>query len=176
MVKKRFCHTCGDRLTEKWVEGRNRPFCENCRLPIYENPVPATCLVVADNNDRVILVRRSVEPKKGFWCLPGGFIELGESPDHAALRELEEETGLEGKIERLLGVTHTPSEAYQTILMVGYLVRSFSGTPEAGDDASDIAFFTGDNLPDVAFRSHIKFLRMYYSSFSNQQIKLPLLS
>ena len=86
MRKKTFCHYCGTRLTEKICEGSLRLFCEHCDEPIYENPIPATCLVVVDNSDRVLLVKRSVEPKKGFWCLPGGFMELGESPEKAIER------------------------------------------------------------------------------------------
>ena len=139
-----------------------RLFCEQCNEPLYENPVPATCLVVVDAGDRVLLVKRSVEPKKGHWCLPGGYIELGEKPDRSALRELEEETGLSGRIERLLGVTSTPSAAYDTVLMVGYLVKRYTGVLKAGDDASDVSYFQKNELPEIAFESHRKFVRKYY--------------
>ena len=104
MRKKKYCHYCGTRLTQKLWEGNIRLFCEQCNAPLYENPVPATCLVVIDNKERVLLVKRNVAPKQGFWCLPGGFMELNETPEKAALRELEEETALAGKIGMLLGV------------------------------------------------------------------------
>ena len=166
MRKKTFCPYCGTRLTEKICEGSPRLFCEHCDEPIYENPIPASCLVVVDNMNRVLLVKRSVEPKKGFWCLPGGFMELGESPEKAALRELEEETGLSGRIEMLLGVSSNPSAQYHTVLMVGYLIRQYTGTLIAGDDADDAAYFHYDELPEIAFESHERFIRMYYASFT----------
>ena len=162
MRKKAFCHFCGTRLTKKFVEGDLRLFCEHCNEPLYENPVPATCLVVVDAGDRVLLVKRSVAPKKGHWCLPGGYIELGEKPDRSALRELEEETGLSGRIEMLLGVTSSPSAEYDTVLMAGYLVKRYTGVLKAGDDASDASYFRKDELPEIAFESHRKFVRKYY--------------
>lgn len=167
MREKTFCHYCGTRLTEKICEGSLRLFCEHCDEPIYENPIPATCLVVVDNSDRVLLVKRSVEPKKGFWCLPGGFMELGESPEKAALRELKEETGLSGRIEMLLGVSSNPSALYHTVLMVGYLIRQYNGTLMAGDDADDAVYFHYAELPEIAFESHARFIRMYYASFES---------
>jgi ADP-ribose pyrophosphatase YjhB (NUDIX family) len=166
MRKKSYCLYCGNGLAKKFVEGALRLFCEHCNEPIYENPIPATCLVVVDNRDRVLLVKRSVEPKKGSWCLPGGFMELGESPEKAALRELKEETGLSGRIEMLLGVSSNPSSLYHTVLMVGYLVRHYSGTLIAGDDADDAACFHYAELPEIAFESHERFIRIYYAAYA----------
>jgi len=163
MRKKNFCHYCGTGLSEKFCEGRLRFFCEHCNEPLYENPIPAACLVVVDKRERVLLVKRSVVPQKGLWCLPGGFMELGEAPEQAALRELKEETGLSGQIDMLLGISSNPSTLYHSVLMVGYLVKSFSGTLIAGDDADDAGYFHYHDLPDIAFESHKSFIRMYYA-------------
>jgi ADP-ribose pyrophosphatase YjhB (NUDIX family) len=92
-------------------------------------------------------------------------MELGETPEQAALRELEEETGLSGKIDMLLGVTANQSSQYETVLMVGYLVKDYSGAPIAGDDASDAAYFHIDELPEIAFESHKKFIRASFKTF-----------
>jgi len=167
MRKKNYCYYCGNGLIEKFVEGARRPFCEQCSQPIYENPIPASCLVVVDDLNRVLLVKRSVEPKIGFWCLPGGFMELNETPEQAALRELEEETGLVGKIEVLLGLYATPSALYHTILMLGYLIKSYTGTLVAGDDAMDAAWFLFDELPEIAFESHLNFIRIYNAGYAD---------
>ncbi|MCP4749018.1 MAG: NUDIX hydrolase [Desulfobacteraceae bacterium] len=158
MEQKKFCHFCGNSLTRKHTEGRQRPYCNHCSRPIYENPVPATCLVVVNPSNEILLVKRSVEPQKGQWCLPGGFMELGESPSHGALRELKEETGLTGQIKSLLGVSSSASMQYHSILMIGYLITSFKGRPEAGDDADAIGWFAFDRLPPVAFSSHQDFI------------------
>lgn len=159
-AKKTICHFCGTKLTRKHIEGLNRLYCDRCAEPIYENPIPATCLVVCDDRKQLLLVKRRVDPKKGYWCLPGGFIELGETPEEAALRELSEETGLCGRIDRLLGVSTNPGTFYHTILMVAYLVTHTSGTLRPGDDALDAAYFALTRLPQIAFASHQKFIEL----------------
>ena len=150
-------------MTQRFIEGRQRLYCPACSRPIYENPVPATCTVVVVRG-RVLLVKRSVAPKIGEWCLPGGFIELGESPERGALRELTEETGLSGAIEALLGVRATPSAQYHSVLMVGYSVTDIRGSVRPGDDASEVRWFPLDELPPIAFDSHRHFLGLYSSN------------
>ncbi len=160
--RKQFCPYCSARLEERLWEGQKRPYCETCASAIYENPVPAACLVVVDESNRIALVKRSVEPKKGYWCLPGGFMELGESPEQAALRELKEETGLDGEINRLLGVMATPNAQYHTVLMIAYLVRHYKGYLVAGDDASEADWFPHQDLPEIAFTSHSHYIGVYF--------------
>lgn len=141
-----------------------RLYCTGCVRPLYENPIPATCLVVINDEDQVLLVKRNVAPKRGMWCLPGGFIELGEGPEKGALRELAEETGLKGHDPILLGVRTTPSAEYHSVLMVGYLVRKFQGIAIAGDDAADARWYCREKLPPIAFDSHLHFLNQYWAS------------
>lgn len=164
MPDKKFCHFCGTPLIRRFAEGADRLYCTSCDQPLYENPIPATALVVVDELQRILLVKRDVEPKKGWWCLPGGFMELGETSENAALRELKEETGLEGKIDRLLGVFANDHAQYHTILIVGYLVLDYRGRAEAGDDAADLRFFEKDAWPPIAFDSHRYMIEQYYAS------------
>ncbi len=91
-------------------------------------------------------------------------MEIDETSEKAALRELSEETGLTGKINTLIGVTSTSSKMYNAIIMVGYLVTGFKGNLIAGDDASDAAFFRLNQMPEIAFDSHKKFIRISYST------------
>jgi ADP-ribose pyrophosphatase YjhB (NUDIX family) len=163
-----FCHYCSNRLTTKTLDGTERLFCPACGTPIYRNPVPANCVVVVDPNDQLLLVKRNVEPKIGHWCLPGGFMELHEGPEASALRELREETGLVGEEVCLLGVTTSPSSHYDTILMIGYLVNQFSGDILAGDDASDVRWFSLDQLPEITFDSHIRFVQQVKALIKNE--------
>ncbi|GBC59803.1 hypothetical protein DENIS_0744 [Desulfonema ishimotonii] len=162
MEQKLFCHFCGHTLTDRYWEGRTRRFCERCDRPIYENPVPAACLILLDEADRLLLVRRSIEPKLGWWCLPGGFMEMGETPEQTALRELKEETGLEGHIDHIVGAASNASRLYGTVALFCYCVRKYSGDPVAGDDAAAVHFFHRGRLPEIAFESHIKFINAFY--------------
>ncbi len=68
------CHFCGGLLDRRVIEGRLRLYCQACSRPIYENPLPATCMVVINGTDQVLLVKRKVDPRKGQWCLPGGWL------------------------------------------------------------------------------------------------------
>ena len=161
-----FCHRCSGPLNRRHIEGRMRLFCRVCRAPVYQNPVPAARTVVVDDRNRILLVKRGIAPKQGMWCLPGGFVECGETPEQAAVRELKEETGLTGRIHTLIGVTTSPGTLYESILMIGYLVTQFSGSATAGDDASDVSFFENGQLPDIAFESHQSFIRLYGSTLA----------
>jgi 8-oxo-dGTP diphosphatase len=163
MQQKSHCHFCGSSLDEIMFEGRLRLFCQECRAPIYENPVPATCVITTSRENRVLLVKRSVDPRLGFWCLPGGFIELGETPESAATRELLEETGLCATGMQLLGATSSSSDQYHTVLLLCYRATGYRGTLEAGDDASAAAFFPTSKLPEIAFDSHQRFIRDFSS-------------
>ncbi|MCP4219819.1 MAG: thiamine phosphate synthase [bacterium] len=158
MEKKQFCHFCGANLVEKFFEGRERKYCESCDLPIYENPVPATAAVVPNKAGDILLVKRKVEPKIGQWCLPGGFLELGERPEEGCLRELHEETGLSGEVSLLLGNEPGKHPAYHSVLVMGYAVENVSGEIQAGDDCDEAQFFPRNALPPVAFRSHREIL------------------
>ncbi len=166
--EKKFCHFCGGILSKKFFEGRLRLFCERCGSPIYENPVPASCVIAADKNDRILLVKRSVAPREGMWCLPGGFMETDETPEEAALREFHEETGLTGKIKKLLGIVTHKSERYGSILVAGFIAENLGGKITPGDDASDAEFFAMDEMPEIAFDSHLYFIRIFYSAYSSK--------
>ena len=174
MREKRFCPYCGGPLADRHIEGRIRRHCETCRTTVYENPVPASCTVVVNEKEQLLLARRSVEPKIGEWCLPGGFVELGESPEETALRELQEETGLSGKISLLLGAAVDPHPDYHTVLITSYLVRSFRGKLDPGDDVSEAVFFSPDALPSIAFKTHRHFIRHYFSVYARLNPKTKL--
>ncbi len=171
---KRFCPRCGQPLQDRLWEGALRRFCRRCGQPVYENPVPAACVVVPDDAGRILLVRRGVAPQKGLWCLPGGFVELGEAPETAALRELKEEAGLKGRIECLLGLRSTPSRLYHTILLAAYLVRTEGQTPVAGDDATAARWFAPADLPAIAFDSHRAIIQHFLDGLYRNTVDSPM--
>jgi thiamine-phosphate diphosphorylase len=174
MNTKRFCHFCGSQLTDKFIESRTRLFCRDCNRPIYENPIPATAAVVFNKNHEVLLVKRNIEPKAGQWCLPGGFLELDEPPENGCLRELKEETGLEGEIHRWAGNVLSESPIYKSVLVMGYCIKNIHGPLIAGDDCDEVAFFKPETMPPIAFQSHRKIFENAVKAETGKQRLMPL--
>ena len=149
----RFCPLCGASVELQNKEGRNRPICATCGHIIYVNPIPAAALVVFDG-EKVLLTLRDVEPHKGEWCLPGGFIEWGESPEEGARRELFEETGITAGDLSLVGAYSSISGTRRHVLLVAYKALSWTGEAFAGDDASEVRWYNLNEIPPLAFRVH----------------------
>ncbi|HEV8358901.1 MAG TPA: NUDIX hydrolase [Candidatus Thermoplasmatota archaeon] len=101
--------------------------------------------------DGVLLVRRAREPFADTWALPGGFVEYGEAPEAAVVRELKEETGLEGRVRSLLGVYGDPSRDPRGHTVSIVYVVDAHGAPRAGDDAAEARSWPWDSLPRLAF-------------------------
>jgi 8-oxo-dGTP diphosphatase len=152
--EKRFCPWCGNRLEKIVHDHRIRLFCAACSKPLYENPLPATAAVVLSADDHLLLVKRGMEPEKGEWCLPGGFVESDETPAQGVIRELQEETGLIGTVEQLIDCVYEVNSLYGPVIIIGYQITSQSGILMAGDDAVAAQYFPLTDLPHVAFASH----------------------
>ena len=104
---------------------------------------------------RVLLVRRRWEPRVGSWCLPAGFMEAGETPEQTAVRELHEETGVIAQLTGLLGVYAGFDDPRVRAVLILYTGLATGGEERAGDDATELAWFPLDALPDdLAFASH----------------------
>lgn len=99
--------------------------------------------VVFDAEGRLLLIRRANEPFKGRYALPGGFVDAGETVEQAALRELREETGVIGKIDKLIGVYSDPKrDPRGPTVSVSFLVTPATSLAAAADDAADAEFVT----------------------------------
>lgn len=153
-MKARFCSQCGEEVIVRDDEGREREVCPSCETVFYRNPVPVVASVVLDHERRVLLVRRGQEPHAGMWCLPIGFAELGETIHEAALRELREEAGIEGRVIALLDADSFESGHYGDLLIVSFEVAKSGGMETPGDDAVDVRYFPLDSLPPLAFASN----------------------
>lgn len=152
MEEYKYCPICGNILKVGIFNGKERKHCPHCAFINYKNPLPSVG-AIAVKEDKVLLIKRGIEPGKGIWAPPSGFVELGETPEKAVLRELKEETGMSGEVERLLGVYRESAKIYGDILVIMYLVKLNGGTLIAGDDAQDAKFFDITKLPDLRFNS-----------------------
>jgi 8-oxo-dGTP diphosphatase len=99
--------------------------------------------------DKVLLIRRGTEPQKGFWSLPGGRVQMGESIRHAALRELKEETNLEGKFEEMMGWVDLLIDEHHYVIVNLRCSVSNASSLKAGDDAKEAKFFKLEELHDL---------------------------
>jgi 8-oxo-dGTP diphosphatase len=156
-----YCPICGNRLIVAHDGEKDRPHCPGCRRFYYRNPVPAACCFVRRGEDELLFTQRAVEPCRGQWSLPGGFVEVGETTEEAALRELYEETGLRGLQIRLLGVNTKASPISGAILVVAYVVDAFEGELRPDTDAMDAQFFKRHERPPLAFSVHRDLLALY---------------
>jgi len=149
-----YCWSCGTPATQRVIDGRERKVCPGCQTVLYENPAPTTAALVLNSQRELLLVRRAVEPSEGEWCLPGGFMELGETPEQGVLRELKEETNLEGIVSDLIGLSPSLHGYWGDVVVIGYHVQVNGGTPAPGDDAREARYFPLDRTPPLAFRTH----------------------
>lgn len=138
-----YCPVCGSKLKEKIINDKKRKYCPQCGFIYYKNPGPTVCGIVK-NRDRLLLIKRGIPPHVGEWAFPCGFIEYGETVEEACLRELREETGVEGRIESLLSVKSVDTLEYGSILIINYAVTTRDESLVAGDDAVGARYFTID--------------------------------
>jgi 8-oxo-dGTP diphosphatase len=156
-----YCPWCASKLVESTLDGKKRRHCPNCDFVHYKNPVPACGAFIVDNN-KVLLTRRRYPPREGYWSFPAGFMEWGETPAQCCQREVKEETGLDVAVENLFKVYSGSDDPRTRAILIMYIVRVIGGEAEAGDDASELKYFSLDSLPkNLAFESHVRALREY---------------
>lgn len=150
----KFCPVCGGRLVVV-AQQHAHPKCTACGFTFYQNAKPTTGAFIFNTTGELLLVKRAVEPEKGKWDIPGGFMEEWETPEECIGRELKEELGITITNIRLLGVYHDSYEEdyeYAT-LNIAYAVDAASGEMIPNDDVSDFVWFALDRLPwdEIAF-------------------------
>ncbi|MCA1711487.1 MAG: NUDIX domain-containing protein [Actinobacteria bacterium] len=141
-----FCPRCGGPL----ATGQRPQLCTRCGLPHHRDPKVGVGVVLRDDQGRLLLVQRDVDPERGRWALPAGFMDADETPQQAAARECREETGLDVEVGELIGLY--PAGA-GTAFFLAFSASLRGGTLQAADDVSAAAFFGPDELPPLAFAS-----------------------
>jgi len=167
-MKYLYCFRCGAKVDYLEIESKMRAFCRECNLILYENPIP-TVVALVSSGDKILLVKRGIEPGKGGWSLPGGFIEMEETPIDAVLRELCEETNLKGKSAKLIDVIYHKSKMYSSILLICYeveVVDFYDMKP--GDDSIDVGLFEYKTRPELVFEPHEEILNRWWGEKKKQ--------
>lgn len=112
-------------------------------------PFVTDAVIVRDG--RIVLIRRGAEPFKGKWALPGGFAEAEETAEQCCAREAREETGLEVRVERLVGVFSEPGRDPRGTIAGVYLCKVIGGELKGGTDAAEAKWFGLEELPELGF-------------------------
>ncbi|MGH9331865.1 MAG: NUDIX hydrolase [Vicinamibacterales bacterium] len=184
-VQYRFCPVCASALEKRLLKPGDpeRLVCSACGFVFYLDPKvavgtiiridasiplaagPSTPLGATAPSDRVVLVRRAIEPGYGRWVFPGGYVDRGEPIEIAAVREAREESGLEVRLE---GLVNLYSYAGRAPLIIVYAATAFGGTLCADDECSEARLFGMDEIPwdELAFRSTREALRDYFTGRS----------
>ena len=155
-----FCLYCGSKVVRKLEDGILRDFCQNCDIFFYENPLPVVSTILISER-RILLVKRGKKPYQGMWCPPTGFAEAGERIEDAALRELEEETGVKGNVLSLIDVDSCRNYFYGDLLFITFEVEQSGGVLSPGGDTIDAKYFAIETIPKLAFRSNTRAVNTY---------------
>lgn len=133
------------------------------------NPFPTVDIVIYDDKRGIVLVERKFEPLG--WALPGGFVDYGESVEHAAVREAKEETCLDVELEELLGVYSDPArDPRKHTMSVVFTAKALNTADLAGaDDAADARFFSLTALPEPLAFDHAKIIADFVELLDKKQ-------
>ena len=154
--KFRYCPYCASSIVEETRFNAVRPVCSACGFVQFHDPKVAVIALVVHGR-RVLLIQRAVDPAKGKWSLPGGYMDAGEMPQEALRRELQEEVGLSVKIGKLIEIFPMVNDEGERIGIVLAFDAAPSGSPDipfVADDAQDAGWFCIEEIPsDLAFES-----------------------
>ncbi len=168
----KFCSNCGSGVSLKIPSGddRERHICNQCDTIHYHNPkIVAGCLPTYE--DKVLLCRRAIEPRHGFWTLPAGFMENGESTEEGALRECWEEARAELNLHGLYTMYSLPQINQVYLLFKGEL-KNLEFSP--GPESLEVDLFSEAQIPwdEIAFPVIKKTLRHYFNDISKGRFPL----
>ena len=153
------CGYCGVRFADSsWPRK-----CGACGRTTFRNPAPVA-VVLAPVDDGLLVVQRAIEPARGKWALPGGYIDYGESWQVAAVRELREETGVVSDPERArIEAVHSPPGGRQVLLFVRVAPLSRAQIPPFQESAEVSALDVIDGPRELAFPLHTELCRQFFA-------------
>ena len=167
-----FCSHCGNKLKRQIPSGDTnvRDVCLSCNTIHYQNPKVIVGIVPIFEN-KILLCKRSIEPRSGYWTIPSGFMENGETLSEGALREAKEEAHIDATIDYLHTVYSLPK-----INQIYFLYCATIKTPSfrAGNETSEVRLFSLSDIPweSIAFSAVTFALQGYIENIKTDQ---PLL-
>jgi ADP-ribose pyrophosphatase YjhB (NUDIX family) len=152
------CSRCGAELAFGSVDGedRDRLACSTCGFVAYVNPRLVVTTIPVTDDGEVVLIRRGIEPGRGSWAQPGGFLEIDETVGEAAVRETLEETGLVVEPGEIVGL-YTRLEA--AVVVLAFEARIVGGAMAPTPEALEVRTFAPDAIP----WSGIEFKTIYFA-------------
>lgn len=155
-----YCPKCGGTLKVQAVAGdhRERLVCQECGFVFYQDPKVSACTIPVIDG-KVVLVKRAINPGRGLWVFPGGYMDLGETVEEAAARETREEVNLDVRVTRLVGVY-----SYRTpVVVVVYACEVVGGELRIDRESEAVGLFSEAEIPweELAFPSTRDALRDY---------------
>lgn len=152
---KYHCFRCGNILTKR---KHNLYKCKVCNYEHFVDPYPTTSVIIINEKDEIMLVKRKFPPKKGFWDLPGGFVDIGETGEDGARREIKEELGL--TLNEIYYLGALPDKyLFQGInldtLTLSYYSKITNAVIKISDDITGYKFFNEKDIPynKLAFKN-----------------------
>lgn len=116
----------------------------------HRNPSLTTDIFIYNDKNEFILIKRKNDPYKNFWALPGGFVDYGECVEDAAIREAKEETSIDVRLEKLIGVYSKPDrDPRGHTVSIAFTAKGNMDDRNADDDAADIGIFTKEELNKI---------------------------
>ncbi|AXX14903.1 NUDIX hydrolase [Leptospira borgpetersenii] len=160
----KYCSSCGSSVVYKIPEGDNRSryVCDNCGTIHYQNPkIVVGSIPVWEN--RILLCKRAIEPRKGYWTLPAGFLENRETVEEGAVRETQEEANAE---IRIVGLQSIYSISHISQIYMFFLADLVDGRFSVSLESEEVKLFSMDEIPweELAFSSVHFALREYVDS------------
>lgn len=157
----KYCPRCGAEVARKTPsdDNRDRWVCERCGTVHYQNPkIVIGC--VAEKDGKILLCRRAIEPRHGYWTVPAGFMELGESLAQGAARETLEEACAEIEIGHLFASIDVVEAGQVHIFFTGKVKGGYG----VGDESLETALFAEEDIPwgELAFQSGRYALKVYF--------------
>ena len=157
----KYCSSCGQTVSRRTPDGdtHERWVCDSCGAIHYQNPLTVVGCV-PERDGKILLCKRAIEPRYGYWTVPAGFMELGESTASGAARETLEEACAEVEIGHLFAVVDVIDAGQIHLFYTAKLLGDFS----PGAESLEVAMFSEDEIPwdDIAFHSGKFALQKYF--------------